>query len=289
MRTIGALPTPMFLDLDRRVRAIGERRYRYSPGAFRLARNIFSQSLNESLNASTALAEQDYRDNLIAVGRLGENLRRSMVLDLLELETSPFGIPLDAPTKAELETLSKIRDSIDSLPQILQIPKDDLFKTLVPTLDTLEKYASQIPRKGKPVDFLQHVTDGEDPVLTALIGWSSNRPQLRKLVKMVDKVHNYNKDRDQQLEKTNRYLEVMNAFLKDSGKTLLFDEKGYLWFEIEALPGHRHPTSFSSGEGQLFVILTHLFFNPLVHEDNVFIVDEPGTFSSCSVARAFCG
>jgi predicted ATP-binding protein involved in virulence len=33
--------------------------------------------------------------------------------------------------------------------------------------------------------------------------------------------------------------------------------------------------SLSSGEAQLFVIMTHLFFNPLAQEGNVFIIDEP--------------
>ena len=34
-------------------------------------------------------------------------------------------------------------------------------------------------------------------------------------------------------------------------------------------------SSFSSGEAQIFVILTHLSFNPSAKKANVFIIDEP--------------
>lgn len=274
MTLISELPTPMFLDLDRRVRAIDERRYRYSPSRSRASRNIFSQSLSESLQATTGLAEQSYRDALIEVGFLGESLRRSMILDLLELEPSRYGFELDTPNAAELDTLTEIRDSLAQLPDILQIPEEQIQQKLIPTLNTLESYAREIPRKTKPSQILQKASV-DDPRVSALIGWSSNRPQLKKLVKMVDKVQQYNKERADKLERTNAYLDVLNAFLTDSGKTLFFDDRGYLWFFIKDAGENRHPMSFSSGEGQLFVILTHLFFNPLAHENNVFIVDEP--------------
>jgi hypothetical protein len=82
MLHINSLPTPMFLDLDRRSRALQDFR---SPNAVmrsrmsRRGRNIFAFFLSQSLALATDLAETSYRDNLIALSRIGEQLRRAFV------------------------------------------------------------------------------------------------------------------------------------------------------------------------------------------------------------------
>ena len=48
-----------------------------------------------------------------------------------------------------------------------------------------------------------------------------------------------------------------------------------LSFRVRGLPDPQPVTSLSSGEAQIFVILTHLAFNPSAQEANVFIIDEP--------------
>jgi predicted ATP-binding protein involved in virulence len=63
--------------------------------------------------------------------------------------------------------------------------------------------------------------------------------------------------------------------LKDSGKKVRFDENGYIWIVIESIEEDKLISSLSSGEAQIFVILTHLAFNPLAQGANVFIIDEP--------------
>jgi hypothetical protein len=76
MLHINSLPTPMFLDLDRRSRAIQDFR---SPNAVmrsrlsRRGRNIFAFFLSQSLALATDLAETSYRDNLIALGRISSS------------------------------------------------------------------------------------------------------------------------------------------------------------------------------------------------------------------------
>ena len=79
MTLINSLPTPMFLDLDRRSRAIQERkRVRYRPLQLaRRTRNIFSFFLSQSLNLATERAEEHNTNILIAISRLGEELSSS--------------------------------------------------------------------------------------------------------------------------------------------------------------------------------------------------------------------
>lgn len=279
MALINSLPTPMFLDLDRRSRAIQEFR---SPTpvarsrVVRRGRNIFAFFLSQSLSLATDLAENSYRDNLVALSRIGEQLRRAFVLDLLELDTTAdvhWG-GLAAPTKNDLETIHSFRRSLDSLPGILQIPKAEVEQKLIPSLNTLEKYAAALPanaRLGRIVE--NREADAES--FQALIGWSAARPQLTKLVRMVERVKDYTSRTERVTEKVNRYVRILNEFFKDSKKQVFFSDDGSLQFKLLPDGAPRSMHSLSSGEAQLFVIMTHLFFNPLAQEGNVFIVDEP--------------
>jgi predicted ATP-binding protein involved in virulence len=73
---------------------------------------------------------------------------------------------------------------------------------------------------------------------------------------------------------TDNYLSLINSFLDDSGKEITFNESGYVFIELGDLGGQRPISSLSSDEAQIFVIITHLAFNPLA-QNNVFIIDEP--------------
>ncbi len=276
VKIINKLPTPMFLDLDRRARALLERREgRPVRLTRRFTRNIFAASLAQSMDMATGLAEAQYRDSLIAIGRFGEELRKKMILDLLELETaSAYGESISIPTSAELDTVNSMRKSVETLPHILQLPKEEIDRRLVPTLETLEQLARAIPKSEDITEFLRD-KGPTDPGFQALLNWNANRSQLQKLVRMVDHVKDFNARRTRQIEQALGFLKITNSFLGDSGKELFFDENGYLWFRVDGQSENRPTSSLSSGEGQLFVIISHLYFNPLAREANVFIIDEP--------------
>ena len=64
--------------------------------------------------------------------------------------------------------------------------------------------------------------------------------------------------------------------MHDSGKKIAFNNNGDLRFILEDKEEEEgYINSLSSGEIQLVVILTHLYFNPEVERANVFIIDEP--------------
>jgi predicted ATP-binding protein involved in virulence len=67
----------------------------------------------------------------------------------------------------------------------------------------------------------------------------------------------------------------VNGFVKDSGKTIEFDEAGRILFRVAGLSSTQYIRALSSGEAQIFVLLTHLMFNPAAQRANVFIIDEP--------------
>ena len=108
-----------------------------------------------------------------------------------------------------------------------------------------------------------------------LVGWSFNQVHLKRIKTISDTVASYNRRRAEILGPTSNYLKLVNRFLNDSGKSVSFNDRGIISVSIEGVDDEKPVDSLSSGEGQIFVILTHLAFNPLAQENNVFIIDEP--------------
>jgi predicted ATPase len=278
IRLINALPTPMFLDLQRRARYISEQAV-YAPlisnRLYRGGRNVFSASLARSLEDAVSLAERSYRDAIVAVSRLGERLRRELVLQMLPLEPSVEFGQITVPTPSDHRDIKAMRQIADSLPQILNVPREEVRKRVVGFLDVLDKYARDVPA-GKGVnDILSGGGGQKSTEVDALLKWSTNSPQLKKLRDITSRVEQYNSERSKITASTDRYRAVVNKFLGDSGKELIFDDRGDVVVKIAHLDEPRSVSSLSSGEAQIFVILTQLFFNPSAQQANVFIIDEP--------------
>jgi predicted ATPase len=88
------------------------------------------------------------------------------------------------------------------------------------------------------------------------------------------KIEAFNKEDQKLLEPVQRYLDILNSFFSDSGKEIRMVEAGRGQI---LLPSGIEGDVFllSSGERQIFVLLTHLAFNPSSKAANVLIVDEP--------------
>ena len=124
LKSIAALPTPMFLGLDRRARyeddIVKRSRYQSPRGFPRPTRNVFSTSLARSLTDAEDLAVTRYRDALIELGRIAEELQRELLLSLLTVETGDQGVfgSLSVPTANDLKELSTVKRDLEALPQI---------------------------------------------------------------------------------------------------------------------------------------------------------------------------
>jgi predicted ATP-binding protein involved in virulence len=274
---ISELPVPMFLGLDRRAR-LGEddtiNRYYANQVTSRFARNVFSASLTRSLTDAAVLAETQYRDALIAAGRVTQDLQREMLLKLLTLEPSSGFGPLTAPNRDDLKQMSAMRRDIEVMSHIFSLPVDQVRAKVVPFLDLLKGYADQLPQNANP-DAILRKSKTEEGQFQALLNWSFNHPQLKRIKVISEMVLAYNEHRNTLTEPTTRYLKLINNFLSDSGKHIQHNDSGYISFAIDGVSGDRPINSLSSGEAQIFVILTHLAFNPVAQVANVFIIDEP--------------
>ena len=275
---INSLPTPMFLGLNRRGNAPTARTQfgsSWERGG-RSRRNIFSGSLAQGVSEAIHLAETQHRDTLIEVGRLGEKLRHDMLLELLTVEPREHLGKLSPPTDAELKRIPVMRRGMDELANILGLPRSEVRQKIGTFLDALEKASKQIPKGAS----LQKVIEGKSEdesraIIDAIINWSSNSPGLNRINRLSEMVEAYNKNVKILTERADRYLHLLSQFLTDSKKEISFDDRGYISINLLRNDGRTVLSSFSSGESQIFVILTHLLFNPRAVSGNVFIIDEP--------------
>ncbi len=273
---ISSLPTPMFLGLDRRAINLDEKMLlgaRRTPIS-RRRRNIFSPSIAVSLRDAVRLAVNKRQESILEVANLGDILRGDLILELLRVEpVSADAGTYSLPTKEDRKNFDKLKKDIRDLDKILDIPQAEIIAQINPLIEALEGYLSKIPtkvvsRNNKPRDLTP-------PEIEGIVGWGSNRIQLKKIQVLASLVSKFNERRETLLEATESYLALLNKFLSDSGKQVKFAEKGKIFFTLRNFEGERDLDNLSSGEAQIFVILTHLAFHPQAREDNVFIIDEP--------------
>lgn len=272
---IESLPTPMFLGLNRRSGSFTPSRINprlLESRNIRNRENIFSGSLTEGVTEAIELAEYYYRDSLIEVSRLGEKLRRAMLLELVNVRRRD-GLSISVPSESELKMIPVMRKGLEPLASILGIPYDGIQETFGAFLDRLEETAKLIPKEKKGQEVSEVVKDSK--TLEAVFHWALNVPELERIKSLSKMVESHNFEAKALTEKSERYLNLLERFLEDSGKKVEFSDKGYVLVTLTKDRKRIPVASFSSGEAQIFVILTHLFFNPRAERNNVFIIDEP--------------
>jgi len=275
---INSLPTPMFLGLNRR----GDTSRTPSSYAStwernnRVRRNIFSGSLTQGVAEAINLAETQYRDTLIAVGRLGEQLRRDMLLELLTVERREGFGSLTPPSQADLQRIPDMRRGIQALANILGLPQEKVREKIGTFLDVLEQSSKRIPKASSFEDAIKGKSEAQShDIIQALVEWNVNSPDLNRIKILSDMVDEHNKSVKRLTAQNDKYLKILSNFLEDSNKKISFDDRGYISIELVSGKPETHISSLSSGESQIFVILTHLLFNPKASRDNIFIIDEP--------------
>lgn len=153
------------------------------------------------------------------------------------------------------------------------MPPREVRARVAPFLDALQGFAAGIPKNTDIVELMRKDLSN-NPVLAAVFSWSTNQVHLKRIKVISSIVAKYNSRRTEIFAPTSKYTSLINGFLKDSGKEIEFNDRGYIFVKIEGLSGEKVISSLSSGEAQMFVILTYLAFNQFA-QNNVFIIDEP--------------
>lgn len=273
LKAIGHLPVPMFLDIDRRSRAGAEiSRQTFAASRFRQrARNVFSAFLFQSLTEAAFLVEERYRQFLITDRVNAEKLRQDLVLSLFNMEDKNEVFELRLPSKEDKQLIESLKDLQRSLPDLIGIESAVIKSKIGPYLSKVEKLVKKFPEHKALEDYIS--SGAKD--MSNVINWVGYLQTLQRFSQTIELVKNYGIRRDEAKRSFDAFVELANKFLVSGLKKLEIDRQGAIVFGISGREGARPITTLSSGEAQIFVILSHLFFNPAAQKANVFIVDEP--------------
>ena len=276
LKVIAKLPVPMFLDIDRRSRANIERqRPAYFPNRFRAkVRNVFSAFLSQSLNEAALLVEERYRQFLIVDRTNAEKLRQDLVLSLFNLEENREDFEIHLPNNSDKQLIESMRELQRTLPELLSIDAILIKSKIAPYLAKVEKLVKKIPETLSLDDMKRNETRFQKH-FPNIMNWMAYLPTLHRFSKTIELVQAYSLQRDDARRSFDRFVALANKFLLSGSKQLEIDKQGSIVFRIIGRDEARPITTLSSGEAQIFVILSHLFFNPSAQRANVFIVDEP--------------
>lgn len=267
---IESLPTPMYLGLDRRSFSFNRERQRFGPRAIgrpRASRNIFGRSLEAGLREALHFARERIQVDRRRELHLDAHFRERLVLALIDFPPISFSGELEEPSPEELREFEETKRNLRRLPDLLNIDREKIASKTDPVIRFLDTTLRKIRRRKSDT------IEGD----FALFEWSFNKTNMEKLRTLSEIISTYNDRANAIRRHTNEYLTTVNGFMHDSGKQIMFNSIGEPRFVLESdmLREERHINTLSSGEIQVVVILTHLYFNPEVEKANVFIIDEP--------------
>lgn len=273
MRQIMDVPTPMYLGLDRRYRGSWRPNYRWAPRPKRRRKsNIFGSSISDSLGQAVMLAEEKFQESEIKTAHLRSEFVRDLLLELLDFPSIDGFGGVEAPTSADRKLVEQARKAILQFPKVEGISADDIRSRIEPTLLRIAKALGNIPQD---LD-LSKINPSESKmrdVIPHLLSWSSYKPALNQINKISALVTIYNDRTKESKIEINRYTALVEKFIGETSKTIGFDTRGSL--QISHRGSYFPVFELSSGEAQIFVLLTHLAFNSDAQEAGVFVIDEP--------------
>ncbi|WP_433810542.1 AAA family ATPase [Flavobacterium johnsoniae] len=127
----------------------------------------------------------------------------------------------------------------------------------------------------KVENVMRKLDDGDQ---SSTLEWLLNKSQIDKLYKVLNIIDDYNVKAKRIFEPVNRFLKIINSFLKDTSKKIFIDEVGRL---LISKPSGRNLTidELSSGERQLIILFANVIFNKYNPNRKTFseimIIDEP--------------
>lgn len=271
------LPTPMFLGLDRRSRSVDldpRMMHPYGrPGrAVPRKSNVFGGSLSGSLNEAMHFAERRISENLRRKSILDREFRNKLVLELLNFPPIDAAVLLSAGEVMDPTQLNKAKTNIYKIPNLLGVSGDEMLERFNELFEFIEEKMRIVQEPRQPG--LEDET-WNDPTFQARLALAINKANIDKTNVLSGMVSDYTKRSEKIFSRVKEFVDLINSFIRDSGKTLKYDETGDLSFRVDADPEGRDLRTLSSGEIQLIVIFAHLYFNPETEKANVFIIDEP--------------
>lgn len=270
---IEMLPSPLFLGIERT--AILNLSPAKRKSTFRKSRSMINEERirpNESTHQAETLIADYYRDAIEKREKLVSELRDKLITSIFQFQeqSGNDSVDLHFPAKGLGDRLSHLQSTIkDALLKIglgestIKQSSDLYFNNIQRATRSLSKYK----------DF-EDFNSSKSRNIFDLFEWlkySDRIPVIEYIAYVVD---DFNTRESELLEQFKRYTEILNRFLHDSGKNISLGSRGNV--QVELPSGSTDGTNvFSSGERQLFVLISHLMFNDSASTANVLVIDEP--------------
>jgi predicted ATP-binding protein involved in virulence len=271
---LDTLPTPMFLDLERRQQAGVRRRRVERPLREAALATPLSGSVLDSLSDAQALAENNYRTFLARRAQLTDQLKHKIILTAFESSIHGDGIGRALlPPKELLRDMERNEAVLNASLGQIGLAEEQIDSVVRPFLSRVREIGRQLPTEKRLQAILAKGID--DDTLSFLRAWSAIQPQVTQINRLLELIADYNRELSASSQQIDRFTESVNSFLCDSGKEIIFDETGRVLVQMAESIGPRPISALSSGERQLVMILTHLAFNRQARWANALIIDEP--------------
>jgi hypothetical protein len=270
-QAVRRLPTPIFLGLDRTTLPGGPK-----PGPRNRRNHLAKRThatlrtfLDESVAQAETIAVDAARHANLMRARHASNLREQILLTLFsQVEDDDDALP----RTADLRRYEKARKSLKVAFTVLGIDKQRVEEAIDPFFSEVIGIGTLLSKTKSIHDVMALGPDTAEK--RALFSWFSRAPRVSLIRKVEEFVNIFNVRESETFSNTEKYLKIMNSFLGDSRKELSFREDGNLSVKLPSgtLADVYH---LSSGERQLFVLITSLMFSDEQRRANAVIIDEP--------------
>ena len=273
---IQGLPSPIFIGLERRVDdtqadkddLLLERRMFINKTRHEIYqyRRQFKGTLGVSLLETEFLVQAMYKRLKKIEDGYSSAIQKQILLSYFDyISFDPEDDFLEINNYNEKrKLLSRQQEIVDALKKI-GYDNDAFVQKLNPFFSKLEKLIDSI----KPVE-----NDRKKAGIS--IEWLINKSQIEKLAKLVDVIDEYNVKINKAFKPIHKFIDIINSFIKDTGKKIYIDEVGHL---IIKRPNGKDVSidALSSGERQIVILFANVMFNKYTSEskENILIIDEP--------------
>jgi predicted ATPase len=267
---ISGIPTPIFLGLDRTtLTPAAVARVPRSQRA-RAVHPYFRTQLDDAIFEAERLLARQLSVLSNERNKLFEGLRNKFVLSLFGAPNPNITLPKLLELADQFET-KKL--SIEYALGRIGIQPQEINSTVEPFFEEIKKGA--VESRGAQKEYEKEKDQARASTkfferISPLLNLAPSISIIESALRDVEGATETEKILSRPLA---TYKEIMDSFFGDSGKALVFEENTVR----VRLPSSKITdlTSLSSGERQIFVLITHLIFNPAIRRENVLLIDEP--------------
>lgn len=265
---ISNFPNPTIIGLDRNLytEESSEQIYFEESIKGRLIRK-HAGNVTSPLDRVKEIINKEYRKRKNAILNLTNGLKNHLMLSTFDGSITQESLHAGIRYKLNLSQITNAEKRVNDY--FVKFEENSI------TLDeqkTIAKYFSQL----KEIT-VQYQSEPTSEIVKLLYGLNAN--QFIKVRKLLKEFENFEAQSIREMSQIQDYIDVLNHFLKDSAKKILFKEDtSELTFSTldkngKVITEYKDINYLSSGEQQILILFSYIAFNS--KDGRIFIIDEP--------------